>query len=263
MTKESNDIDLMNAIIGGSNSEPQEDPAADVNDSGDKPKEPENPTGEPPAEPTEPSEPPTESPEDDRDKLITNLSAQIEELKHQISSLKSQQQPTEEPPSVPKLEDEQFISDDDLVDLTENTTKFNQVLNKVYQQLATKLHESVTEATLRSIPNIVKSNIVTMTALQRAADSFYDSNPDLKPFKKVVASVFEELSGQNPGKDYGEILDQLAPEVRKRLNLQPTKNKPKAPRLPSKSTSTARPTEPSGPSGLEAELEAMNKALGA
>jgi len=210
--------------------------------------------------------PSTDAPEDD---VVTRLKAEIEELKALVKSKKpTTEAPSTEPPL--ELEERNFLEGIDVDEVMDDPAALNKLLNKIYQQAVTDTRKILGEGVLRSIPEIVRTNIATVTNLQRASEQFYEQNPDLKPFKKVVASVFEELASQNPDKRYDEILTEVGDEVRKRLDLhkqatanQPKDKKPTVPRLPRKRSSAGRlkgqqpPTDP-----LLAELEEMNKALG-
>jgi len=86
-------------------------------------------------------------------------------------------------------------------------------------------------------------------------------NEDLKPFKKVVAAVFEEVASENPGKSYKELLPLVGEEARKRLELHRKSTDQSPPRLPRKRGKSTVPKEPPATDPLLAELEAMNKSL--
>ena len=204
--------------------------------------------------------PSTEAPDD----LITSLKAEIEELKSLVKGRK----PTTEAPSTEaplNLEEQNFLEGIDIDELTEDSAKLNKLLNKIYQQAVTDTRKILGESVLRSIPDIVKTNIATVTNLQKASEQFYDQNPDLKPFKKVVAAVFEELASQHSDKRYDEVLAKVGDEVRKRLDLHKKASKTtkkSAPRLPGKRSSAGRPKEQPKTDSLLSELEEMNKVLG-
>jgi len=215
--------------------------------------------------------PSTEAPSTDvpGDDVVTRLKAEIEELKALVKGKKSTTEaPSTEPPL--ELEERNFLEGIDVDEVMDNPAALNKLLNKIYQQAVTDTRKILGEGVLRSIPEIVRTNIATVTNLQKASEQFYEQNPDLKPFKKVVASVFEELASQNPDKRYDEILTEVGDEVRKRLDLhkqatanQPKNKKPTAPRLPRKRSSAGRPKGQQPPTDpLLAELEEMNKALG-
>jgi len=223
----------------------------------------ENPSTEVPTT----NEPSTDAPSTDApDDVITSLKAEIEELK---SLIKSNHKPSTEAPSTEApiaIENKNFIEDIDTEELSEDPEKLNELLNKVYQQAITDTRKVLGESILRSIPDIVKTNIAVISNLQKASEQFYEQNQDLKPFKKVVASVFEELASKNPDKQYNEILEIVGDEVRKRLDLHKkavnkTNNK-KSPRLPRKRSSAKTKHVKPEVEPLLSELEEMNKVLG-
>lgn len=206
--------------------------------------------------------PSTESPPepDEKDKAIEELRAEIERLKAPKTSAPS----TEAPMQVGEHD---FLKDEDFDELTSSPEEFNKLLNKIYKQAVEDTQKALSEKFNSSIPEMVKTNLSTMTNLQKTRDQFYENNPDLKPFQKAVATVFEELAEKNPNKTYEEVLKDVASESRKRLGLD--KKKPekgdgdrKPPRLPKKKSKPGKPAEPGNENPLQSELEEMNKTLG-
>jgi len=234
---------------------PIEDPPAED----DPPIEDDPPVEDPPIEPTE----------------MDNLRDEIKELKALIPK-KKEDPPIEEPlvkePELP--EEHNFLKDLDLDELTRDPEAFNKLLNNVFLkgvELTRAEVKSGSEGLLRSIPDIVKNNIQVTTALKKASDEFYSDNEDLKPFKKVVAVVFEEIASKNPDKSYKEILVEVEKDTRKRLELHKkavvdNKDKDKdkdkdVPKLPgnkgSKRTSKQKPDT----SSLAKELADMDEVV--
>jgi len=226
------------------------------------------PEGEPVAEEevvnTEPEPEPASEPEpelDEKDKLI-------EELRAKVAALTTKEEPKAEP--EPKVEtkifsDEpvneiDFIGNLDMEEVYNDPKQFNKLLNSIYEQAVTNTRKSLAEGILRTIPDIVKANIVTVTGMQKASEEFYAANKDLEPFKKVVATVFEEVASANPGKTYKEVIALTGPEVRRRLGLQ-RKALQKSPRLPNAGGRQQRAAVKPDLDPLQNELEAMNKAL--
>lgn len=207
-------------------------------------------------EPT--AEPEPEPVVDDKDAIIAELRAKLAEKE----VVKQPTAPTTETPFT--LEEKDFLGDTDVSELIDNDPKaFNKLLNKIYHQAVTDTRKVLGEGILRSIPDIVKSNLVAMTNLQKASDEFYAGNKDLVPFKKVVATVFEEKASENPDKSYTELLSVIGPEVRKRLGLRKvvdTKSS-NAPKLPKRGSRPSRPTERPPIDPLQSEIEEMNKTL--
>ncbi len=250
--------------------DPKDEPVEDPKDEPvDEPKDGEPEEPEEPEEPGEPEGPEEPKPEpDDRDKIIYELKSKLDDLEKRLSSKTDTPEPEPEPKPEPEsplqLDKQDFISGLDLDELADNPEKFNEVLNNVYQKAISDARKVLGEETLRAIPDIVKSNIVTMTNLQKASEEFYNENEDLKPFKRVVASVFEELASENPDKHYGEILKDVGPEVRRRLDLHKKATQPKkdtVPRLPRKKGSPGKVSDKPSLTGLELELAEMNKVL--
>ena len=209
------------------------------------------------------SAPTTEVPED-KDKIIEDLRRQIAE-KDTTKAPKTSVPTTEVPV---KFEDKDFLGDLDLDDLTRDKTLLNKAFNKVYQQAVNDTRKVLGEGVLRSIPDIVKTNIVMISNLKETSEKFFKENEDLLPFRKVVASVFEEKAAENPGKSYSDLIKDIGPEVRKRLGLQKKATQPKQgkddppPKLPKKGGRPGRSTEKPSTTPLQAELDEMTKSLG-
>jgi len=172
-----------------------------------------------------------------------------------------------------KLEDQDFIGDQDIEDIIRDKDTFNKLLNSVYTKGVNDSKKISTEDILSSIPDIVKHNLNLLTLLKETSDKFYNDNKDLVPFKRVVAAVFEDIVAQNPDKKYTELMNLVAPEARKRLDLhkqvmRKEKNekggekKGGGPRLPEAKSNLKHSLQKSNPTSLESEISEMNKLLG-
>lgn len=161
-----------------------------------------------------------------------------------------------------KIEDQDFLGEVDLDELTRDPKEFNKVLNKIYQKAVMDTRSSVVE----TLPEIVKTNIAIMNELKSTSDRFYEDNKDLQPFRKVVSVVFDELASTSPTKNYSDLIKEVGPEVRKRLNI--TKKvevkevkKSDPPKLPQKGSKSGKSQDSPNIEPLQAELEEMTKTL--
>lgn len=236
-------------------------------------KEEENKEVTPPEENKEEKEEEVE--ETDKDKIIENLRARLnEKLEEKPLVEKKEEEPKEKPADKKeeplKLEDQDFIGDLDLEDLTRDKTAFNKILNAVYTKGVNDSKRIATEGVLNTIPDIVKHNLTLFTTLKEASDTFYSENKDLVPFKRVVAAVFEEIAAKNPDKKYAELMNLTAPEARKRLELhkqavkgeKPDDKGGKPPRLPgAKGGQRQTPSQRPNTSAIEKEISEMNSTL--
>lgn len=200
--------------------------------------------------------------------LIT-LKAENEEFKNRLRKLESAKetkQETEQEEEPETIEEQDFIGDIEVETLVNDPKAFNSVLNKVLMkgiELGEGRSKKHNEHVLRSIPEIVKANLNTVQSLKKMSEDFYTENEDLKPFKKVVAVVFEETMSENTDKGYAEVLKLTGDEVRKRLNLHKkatTVNRETNPRLPNKGRQTRQKQKPNTNPLLD-ELDAMDKVL--
>lgn len=197
-------------------------------------------------------------PEPDKDKIIEDLRNQL----NSIHDKKVETPITSTPEESIKLESHDFIGDLDPEDIIRDKELFNNLLNNVYTRGVSDAKKMATESVLLTIPDIVKSTTEILNTLKEASDNFYKENEDLKPFKKVVAAVFEDIHSQNPDKSYEDIMKTVGDESRKRLNLQKQAIKnTNVPRLPNKTNGRISKSEPPPLNKMEAEIEAMNKIL--
>jgi hypothetical protein len=198
--------------------------------------------------------------EDERDKTISELRKKIEEIEGKTSIKETKPEPKEDP----KLDFHEFVKEDEFDEIITDRSKYNKMLNNVFEKAVTYAQRKAEENVYRAIPDIVKNNIELINTMRATSETFYSENPDLQPFKKVVAAVFEEISSQNPDKNYNELLKKVGDEARKRLELHKKATEPKqtSPKLPSKKGSI--PTTPTKPdiSSIQKDIDEMNKALG-
>ena len=173
-------------------------------------------------------------------------------------------EPTPEPEEV---EEQDFIGDLDLDEVTRDPAEFNKVLNKVLLKgidIGEGRRKQSNETIIRSVPDIVKKNIEIVTNLKRMSDKFYEDNPDLKPWQKAVASVFEEKIAENPDKTYEEIMGDVGTVTRERLKLNKEaivkEKETTSPKLPGNKGNKRSTNKPKTDS-LAGELDAMDAAL--
>jgi len=212
--------------------------------------------------------------ETDKDTIIANLRARLNAEPEKREAPVKKEEPKkedvkkEEPKEEPLTLDEQdFIGELDLDDLTRDKDALNKILNSVYTKGVADSKKIATEGVLRALPDIVKHNLSIITALKESSDKFYADNKDLVPFKRVVAAVFEEIAAKNPDKKYDELMSQVAPEARKRLELHKNavkgddKEKDKLPRLPGKKGNLRQKSDKPNTSSLQSEIDEMNTTL--
>lgn len=221
------------------------------------------PATQSPATQSPSTEAPATAPPDERDQTIADLRTKLAE---KDAKKEPEKTPSTEPPL--SFDDQDFVGDLDLDDLSRDPKEFNALLNKVYQKAFSDAYKSATTRVTGSLPELVHSQVTLFENLRRTSEQFYEENEDLQPFKKVVKTVFEELAAENPDRSYNEIMKDVAPEVRKRLDLpakkaetkSPTKEPP--PKLPTKGGKAGRTENKPSVNPLQAELEEMNKVLG-
>jgi len=216
-------------------------------------------------EPTPTPEPKKEPVVDDRDKTISDLRSKIAELESRKV----------EPKELPKedaltFESQEFTKDLDMDELSRDPEELNKVMNKIYQKAVADAHKIVSEKFSKALPDIVTRQIETLEGLRTMRDNFFKENEDLKPFGKVVATIFDEIAAKDPKRNYSDVMKEVASETRKRLDL-PLKQAAKSseavkseppPSLPKRGSKAGRSSDKQTVDPLQAELEEMNKILG-
>ena len=207
--------------------------------------------------------PTTDAPETDEERL-DRIEEENKKLREKVEGLSSSTDApgTTAPATEAPIEEHDFIGDANLDDLTRDPKEFNKLLNRVYS-LGVKSSRELTSGAAEALPGVVETTIQTQTILKTAIDNFYDTNEDLKPFKKVVATVYSEEVEKDPKKKLTDVLADVAIETRNRLELKEPKVKPKPkpkPKLPRKIGSSQRRVDDK-PTGVESELDDMNEAL--
>lgn len=206
------------------------------------------------------TEPPSTDQPEDKDETIRKLREKLAEGDKETAP-KTKAPSTKPPTTDAPIQDIDFVGDLDLEDISENKEEMNKLLNKIYQEAAKTKGKDRTPDIMAAIPNI----ITAVTTLQKATETFYKDNPDLEPFKKVVGITFEELVEKNPGKNYDELINDVAPLVRQKLELpEPKKKKGKEapPRLPRRKGQSGRIDTNNEPTSTQSQIEEMNKSLG-
>jgi hypothetical protein len=214
--------------------------------------------------------PATEPPEEDpRDAEMRKLREEIDELK---KSRSTSPPPTKAPTTEKPLDEEDFLGDVDLDELTRDPAAFNKVLNKVYKK-GVEIGKEKTKINIDSlIDSIPKQTQDQMKAeLEEVNKKFYDDNEDLRPWGKTVSAVFKELSDESPGSHYSKIIPLVADETRKRLGLKKPVVKKKGngdnpPPLPKRGSQgrdrNTNNKSNQGKSDFDMESDEMDKALG-
>lgn len=207
--------------------------------------------------------PTTAAPEDDE---LKRVKEENERLRKQVEDSQRKVTPkTKAPTTAPPVEEIDFLGEGvDLDELTRDAKTFNALLNKVHK-MNVESSRKFQETTLRNIPDIVKSNVAIQATLKKKVEDFYDTNKDLKSFKKVVSAVYEELAAENPDWNVDKIFNEVETETRKRLELHkkaastkaPTTRAPRGPNFPK--TKTSRQRQKPKTSALLSEIDEMNK----
>lgn len=211
--------------------------------------------------------PTTEAPEEEGERLKREneaLRKRVDELSGTGKPPKTSAPKTSAPATDAPVEVIDFLKDLDIDELTRNPEEFNRLLNVVVSKGLDKSEKVIVEKVLRSLPDIVKTNILTINDLRKASEQFYKDNEDLVPFKKVVAATFEEVASENPDKKYDDLFKDVAVKAREKLELvrkATDKDKDRHPTLPHRRSQQRQTAKKPETTPLESELDAMDDAL--
>jgi len=202
------------------------------------------------------TDPPTTKAPDDRDKTIEDLRA---ELAKKDKAPKTQS-PSTDPPIT--FEDQDFVGDLDLEDLTEDKDKVNKLLNTVYQKGVTESRGMLSGDVMKKFPNLISA----VVNLQKAADKFYEDNEDLTPYRKDVGEEFKKQTSENPDKDFDEIISDVALAVRSKFKLpeiqKKTVDRGNPPKLPKKKAKPGKEKDKPKLDPVQSQIDEMNKFMG-
>lgn len=217
------------------------------------------------------SPPATKPPKDEDEDEIVKLRAENLNLKTEnegLKKIKEKATPKTSPPHTePPIEEADFLGDvEDVEDLINDKKKLNTLLNTVYKrgvETAAKRHGKPPEIS----PEMLRSSVESVIEIQKATNEFYTKNKDLEPFKKVVSTVFGELTQQHSDWKPEKLLDETGTETRRRLGLKPSasaqpnkgdKSKVKPPVLPPGSKGSRQSRQKPEPSQMQKEIDEMN-----
>ena len=218
-------------------------------------------TDEPKTEP-----PTTDEPVEDGIEVIRRENEELRKKIDEMSGPKTEPPKTEPPSTLAPIEDQDFLGDLDPEDVSRDPAEFNKMMNSIYKKAVTDVREEMQQNSaklMQGVPEAVASNVSIQEGLRAMRDNFYEKNTDLKPFSKVVATVFEEVAQKNSDKPYDEILELVGVETRDRLELgkaPPVKSNDDPPPLPRKKGGRVK-TQPQRPDKLSSEIGDMNESL--
>lgn len=185
---------------------------------------------------------------------VEAIQAQMAKMQETLDAVLEAKDAAEEPEPEPEpetlvLPEGDFISTEDFSPgFFDDAVGLNKALTRVSQTSSTAAVEHV----LKVIPTIVSRMVAAEVNLHRAADKFYEKNPDLKANEKFVKHVYEDLLKKSPKDNPFKVLDGLAKEVRKQLG----KAKPSGDAGKNKHHRNRNKFAPSGGSARKAKLKA-------
>ena len=213
--------------------------------------------------------PTTEAPMEDEGERLRKENESLRDRLNELTKLKEQPK-TSAPVTDLPIETVEFLKDLDMDELTRSPEELNKLLNVVYSKGLGASEKVVVEKVLRSLPDIVKTSLTTISSLKQARDKFYEDNKDLLPFEGDVAAAFEEVASENPGKGFDELSKDVAErakeKVKKKVELYGKATgkeggKDRHPTLPHRKGQQRQTTQKPNLTPIEDEIDKMNESL--
>lgn len=192
-------------------------------------------TGEPPTPPVVPVAPPVAATPDPRDLEIEALRAQIVEYSKRAMATPPPAPlaapvpaPVTPGVSVPAMVphtpeapvDVQFFKDEAEVDAAlKDAGSFNKFLNNFVRAIEPIITQKAVFQAAQMIPEVSMNVANDQISMLSTVKSWYDSNPDLLPFKEFCGVIAKEITAKEPQITMVEALNKTESEVRSRLRL--------------------------------------------
>ena len=161
------------------------------------------------------------------DKLLAEIDrlSGLVEPKVEIPPKKKEEEEEKPKEEEPKKDTEvdltsyDFLKDLDMDDVASDP----KILNKVLHEVIAKVQLRTTEQVLRSIPQVVMSQVNQQTYFKRMADKFYEDNTDLVNVRQVVKACTQQVQQANPEWEIEKVLKEAAVKTRETLGLSTPK----------------------------------------
>jgi len=147
-----------------------------------------------------------------------------------------------------------FLDGEDIDEVVSDPAKLESLLLRVSEHTKTETIEQV----LRSMPNMIVSQVQQQTLIKEAVDDFYDANEDLRIVKRQVGIIANEVAAEDPTLSLDKVFKEAAVRTRKALGLKEfvaQKEKTRKTRRPALRQSVKRANRDSGPSLSETEKD--------
>ena len=80
------------------------------------------------------------------------------------------------------------------------------------------INETLTRAMLL-LPEVIGNLIIQKETTRRLSMEFYKKNPNFAKHPDVVGSTLEKCEGENPGMQYGDLMELAAPLIKERIDI--------------------------------------------
>ncbi|MCK4330887.1 hypothetical protein KAX02_13740 [candidate division WOR-3 bacterium] len=155
------------------------------------------------------------------DKLLAEINRLSGPIESDIESKSEEKEDEEEKPpekgEVKPAEDSiyDFVKDIDMDDVASDSA----VLNKILHAVEIRVRQQTAEQILRSLPQVVTSQVQQQTYFKKMADTFYEDNKDLVNVKQVVKACAQQLRKNNPEWEIEKIFTEAAIKTRETLGM--------------------------------------------
>jgi len=110
-----------------------------------------------------------------------------------------------------------FLKDDEeLIEILDDREKFEEVLSRVHEDALVKAREEI----LSSIPKTVIAQVQQQVYLKKTVDDFMDEHSNLKPVRKTVGLIANEVSAEHADWTLPQVLQETAVRAYKVLGIK-------------------------------------------
>ncbi len=207
------------------------------------------PEPEPKVEPESAELEPPPVDESEEPNVIADLQNQIARLEAMIEQGQQAPAETEEPIALASEPIPVFDTSDPAayMEILRDPAKVNEAFSNMMATFEQRL--------LQTLPKVLTSQIHSEIQTRQAVTDFYTTNADLSPHKAYVQKVAKQIQASNPDKSMSELLEKIATQSRKGLQLHKKATQIETGRIKKKGATVAPTRIPVFPPGTARTIE--------
>lgn len=200
--------------------------------------------------------------EDERDKRIKELEKDKEDLQSQLDKRMGEKKEEVVETPTPDEKIKSVLEDFDF----DAVTSSREELAKFLKAFSSEIEQRTVNSVYRTLPTMVMKQSNYAAAMRESVNDFWNKNQDLKPVRRTVGSVANEIAKEHPEWAISKIFDEAGKTTREMLKMQakapaeasttPSKPEKKDPAFAdSKTRNTDKGGPPTKKSGIAEEID--------